>query len=305
MQDQKTNPINDEQEEKKTDYMLYFIYICFAIVTVCILYYIIGMNYENRGTFGDMFGGLNAAFSGFAFAGVIITIVMQMKELELTRKELHRTAKAQEESADAQEESQKALHQQLREMQAVNKIEILNSYINAHPDKFDEVTVAKMIIEEQTLSIFNSASKKISPNFNLLFCKIISKNNGIKWDIPAKQTLNGKLSKKHADNGDLVVKLQNIGSTAVDVSLRFGDNWEVDSISYNYHTFEKGATIFIVLDGSIEIPIHFKLRFRCPVLKKTWVQNINFTNFQNSTKVSIESPILFEDNQGLLGNSSA
>ena len=42
----------------------------------------------DRGTFGDMFGGLNTLFSGFAFAGIIISILIQQKELEQTNKEL-------------------------------------------------------------------------------------------------------------------------------------------------------------------------------------------------------------------------
>lgn len=42
----------------------------------------------DRGTFGDMFGGLNTLFSGFAFAGIIISIMLQQKELEQTNKEL-------------------------------------------------------------------------------------------------------------------------------------------------------------------------------------------------------------------------
>ncbi|SDX81652.1 putative phage abortive infection protein [Paenibacillus sp. CF384] len=41
-----------------------------------------------RGTIGDMFGAINALFSGLAFAGIIYTIMMQRKELALQREEL-------------------------------------------------------------------------------------------------------------------------------------------------------------------------------------------------------------------------
>ena len=37
-----------------------------------------------RGTYGDMFGGVNALFSGLAFAGIIITILLQNQELKRT-----------------------------------------------------------------------------------------------------------------------------------------------------------------------------------------------------------------------------
>ena len=54
----------------------------------------IGFNYcffdkwEKRGQFGDMFGAVNALFSGLAFTGVIIAILIQRDELSLQRKEL-------------------------------------------------------------------------------------------------------------------------------------------------------------------------------------------------------------------------
>ncbi|GAB3960174.1 hypothetical protein GCM10028805_57460 [Spirosoma harenae] len=44
--------------------------------------------YGERGTFGDMFGAVNALFSGLALAGIIISIQMQSNELALQREEL-------------------------------------------------------------------------------------------------------------------------------------------------------------------------------------------------------------------------
>ena len=46
-----------------------------------------------RGTFGDMFGGVNSLFSGLAFTGIIFTILLQRKEFELQREELKATRK--------------------------------------------------------------------------------------------------------------------------------------------------------------------------------------------------------------------
>ncbi len=51
----------------------------------------------DRGSFGDMFGGLNALFSGFAFVGIIYTILLQRIELKLQRKELELTRNVLEE----------------------------------------------------------------------------------------------------------------------------------------------------------------------------------------------------------------
>ncbi len=46
---------------------------------------------EARETFGDMFGSVNALFSGLAFAGVIYAILLQREELGLQREELIKT----------------------------------------------------------------------------------------------------------------------------------------------------------------------------------------------------------------------
>ena len=46
---------------------------------------------EYRGLFGDKFGAVNALFSGLAFAGLIITLILQRKELSLQREELEQT----------------------------------------------------------------------------------------------------------------------------------------------------------------------------------------------------------------------
>ncbi len=46
---------------------------------------------EWAGQFGDMFGVANSLFSGLAFAGLVYTIILQRKELSLTRDELELT----------------------------------------------------------------------------------------------------------------------------------------------------------------------------------------------------------------------
>jgi Putative phage abortive infection protein len=46
---------------------------------------------KERGTFGDMFGAINALFSGLAFASLVYTIFLQRTELQLQREELAET----------------------------------------------------------------------------------------------------------------------------------------------------------------------------------------------------------------------
>jgi len=82
-----------KKEKKESDKNLIYLSIGIAIliITGWIITYVLLKENKNRGTFGDMFGSLNALYSGFALAGIIITILLQRKELKLQREELQET----------------------------------------------------------------------------------------------------------------------------------------------------------------------------------------------------------------------
>ncbi len=67
--------------------------LCFWFIIVIVLlyisYYYITHNIPaaERGSFGDMFGAVNALFSGLAFAGMIVTLNLQRKDIESQRKD--------------------------------------------------------------------------------------------------------------------------------------------------------------------------------------------------------------------------
>ena len=48
---------------------------------------------QDRGLFGDMFGAMNALFSGLAFAGIIYTILMQRSEFSMNVSTSERTVR--------------------------------------------------------------------------------------------------------------------------------------------------------------------------------------------------------------------
>lgn len=56
---------------------------------------------SDHGPFGDMFGAINALFSGWAFLGVIVAIILQKKELEEQRREIRESRIAHQQSAGA------------------------------------------------------------------------------------------------------------------------------------------------------------------------------------------------------------
>lgn len=69
-------------------------------------------DWPTRGQFGDVFGAVNALFSGLAFAGLIYTVFLQREELALQRKELELTRQELQRTAAAQEQSEVALRAQ-------------------------------------------------------------------------------------------------------------------------------------------------------------------------------------------------
>jgi hypothetical protein len=65
---------------------------------------------SERGQAGDLFGSINALFSGLAFAGVVFAILLQRQELALQRQELRETRLEMSRTADAQDAAQQALN---------------------------------------------------------------------------------------------------------------------------------------------------------------------------------------------------
>ena len=73
---------------------------------------------QNVGIFGDMFGALNALFSGLAFAGVILAVLLQSRELELQRKQLKAQTDELEEGRAEQKKQTAAYREQVAALKA-------------------------------------------------------------------------------------------------------------------------------------------------------------------------------------------
>ncbi|PKN35628.1 MAG: hypothetical protein CVU61_02060 [Deltaproteobacteria bacterium HGW-Deltaproteobacteria-19] len=91
--------------------------------------------WPQRGTFGDMFGAVNALFSGLAFAGVIYAIFLQRKELILQREELQLT--------------RKELEGQKQELEIQNKTSSLQRFENTF---FQLLNLLESVIDDINIS---------------------------------------------------------------------------------------------------------------------------------------------------------
>ena len=101
-----------------------------------------------RGTFGDMFGGINSLFSGLAFCGIIISIMMQSEELKLQREEIKQNREELKGSRIAQEEQGKSLHRQAENLKISAKLSALNTLVNYYTEKAN--------MDKESSNTFNS-----------------------------------------------------------------------------------------------------------------------------------------------------
>lgn len=85
----------DNLEEKDSWFVIISIIVSVIIIGLWTANYfcLIGLPTSERGTIGDMFGVINSLFSGLALAGIILTILLQRKELKYQREELRDTRK--------------------------------------------------------------------------------------------------------------------------------------------------------------------------------------------------------------------
>jgi hypothetical protein len=86
----------------------------------------------DHGTFGDMFGAVNALFSGLAFLRVIVAIILQRQELELQREELRASREAQQEAA-------RALREQLEIATFQTQLESLNHILAGYERRIKRI----------------------------------------------------------------------------------------------------------------------------------------------------------------------
>jgi len=81
--------MNQKQAHIKKEKLWIFPIVLIVVVVALWLTSLVLLNGQaERGTWGDMFGGVNALFSGLALAGIIYAIILQQKELTLARKEV-------------------------------------------------------------------------------------------------------------------------------------------------------------------------------------------------------------------------
>jgi hypothetical protein len=90
---------------------------------------------NHRASFGGMFGGIESLFSGLAFCGIIITILLQSSELKMQRHEIKENRKELERTTKVQEQQSISLNRQAENLKISAKLSALNTLVNYYTEK--------------------------------------------------------------------------------------------------------------------------------------------------------------------------
>lgn len=126
--------------------------------------------WENRGQLGDLFGSVNALFSGLAFAGLIYTIFLQRNELRLQREELKLQREEMAKSREELAEQAKVLKAQFLSSVAQLKAVASQTRIEAIKiDSFQHVEHAREKYADQIreeAKLIENITEQLEENFN-------------------------------------------------------------------------------------------------------------------------------------------
>ena len=86
--------------------------------------------WEQRGQFGDLFGTINAFFSGLAFVGLIITIRQQHKDLEYQRQAIEQTNQEMQSQTDEFNKQNETMKIERFENTLFKMLEVQQSIVN-------------------------------------------------------------------------------------------------------------------------------------------------------------------------------
>lgn len=148
--------ISPQPPERMSKWAPYF--LCGGVIGLWLFGWVIAGVQDNPSEFGDQFGGVNALFSGLAFAGVIYAILLQKEELVLQRFELQQTR-------EVMGEQERQLERQASTMKDQAFEETFFHLVNLHADmvsrmRFGEPGTGNLATDRECLHVAYSHFRK-------------------------------------------------------------------------------------------------------------------------------------------------
>jgi len=141
-----------EQKKAKSSLLLKLILLVIVIWGVsAILIMVFLSEWSDRGTFGDLFGAVNALFSALAFAVLIYTIVLQREEIKQNREEIVLNRKELEKSSKLQRKAQEVLIQQVEQTHLSAKMNAMRTLVDYYNNQISNPKSSEEIVERAKL----------------------------------------------------------------------------------------------------------------------------------------------------------
>jgi uncharacterized protein HemX len=97
---------------------------------------------------GDMFGAVNALFSGLAFGGILYAMYLQKEELKLHKQEIALNREELEKSTQAQINAEKATKLQVEQMHLTANLNAMNTLITYYTNQINDQNNSAETVEK-------------------------------------------------------------------------------------------------------------------------------------------------------------
>lgn len=150
----KNKDLKEKPKSMELDQLFNWLTLIFATatsITVMVFgFYFMNFNSELStdqniwGVFGDFIGGtLNPILSFLALIALLLTVVLQSKQLELSRRELQETKEAMQESAKAQQKMQIAQAKQAKAMEISARMTAITKLLEQNEEALKDLNLHK------------------------------------------------------------------------------------------------------------------------------------------------------------------
>ena len=116
------------------------------------------IKFDTLGVYGDFFGSFTSLFTILAFAGLIISLYYQRRDLELQRKELNAQVKEMKDQADAQKSQ--AQHM-------ANQFKIMAQQFDLSKSQLQSSQQQATLMEQQVKSMMEQTEQEMRPYLNV------------------------------------------------------------------------------------------------------------------------------------------
>jgi hypothetical protein len=137
------------EKKKPKNYILikliFLVVLIWALSAWLIMFFV--SEWSERGTFGDLFGAVNALFSGLAFAVLIYTIILQREEIKENRREIVLNRKELQKSGKIQLKSQEVLIRQVEQTHLSAKMNAMRTIVDYYNNQISNPKSSEEVVE--------------------------------------------------------------------------------------------------------------------------------------------------------------